>query len=420
MIVHQIFLKVSDKTLEDYPCYVEGMTKWKVFCEENGWEHKLWTEIPEDILDDDDRFVLENSKDRHPFIPIDYLRWIVLRHYGGMYVDLDVAPKPKFKEIMNNPIIIGCGDNVVSAKERKSHNNNVVKLPNHYYISLKDFCVNKFKEKLDIPIYKIWKIRFFLRSVSAGMLNDYLKTFMPPVPLFNDFADYFDDGMTSAWDTPALKNTLKNNLLNITIMKVDDCVRINGGKSKKCEGVVQSLMNTFALVRITKDKKGVAVFGDKPTKVKKDYIEVITPPPMEMPTESDLKQVDSFEPNKDIFELIDKKVNNNNNTLTSSVEEDSDHENSNPNELSKQGYMINENNVKQPLITIDDAMNLKEENWKMSTQLASMLAFQGEACKEVANLKWTIKDLQEQLNDSVRLDTIEDLKEDIKELLDNL
>jgi hypothetical protein len=199
-------------------------------------------------------------------------------------------------------------------------------------------------------------------------------------------------------------------------MKVDDCVRINGGKSKKCEGVVQSLMNTFALVRITKDKKGVAIFGDKPTKVKKDYIEVITPPPMEMPTESDLKQVDSFEPNKDIFELIDKKVNNN--TLTASVEEDSssDHENSNPNELSKQGYMVNENNVKQPLITIDDAMNLKEENWKMSTQLASMLAFQGEACKEVADLKWIIKDLQEQLDDSVRLEHIEELKNLINKL----
>jgi hypothetical protein len=207
----------------------------------------------------------------------------------------------------------------------------------------------------------------------------------------------------------AVKNTLKNKSLNITIMKVDDCVRINGGKSKKCEGEVQSLMNTFALVRITKDKKGVAVFGDKPTKVKKDYIEVITPPPMEMPTENDLKQVDSFEPNKDIFELIDKKLNDN--TLTASVEGDSssDHENSNPNELSKQGYMVNENNVKQPLITIDDAMNLKEENWKLNVQLESMMSFQGFASKEVSELKLIIKKQQEQLDDSVRKVDIEEL-----------
>jgi hypothetical protein len=211
-------------------------------------------------------------------------------------------------------------------------------------------------------------------------------------------------------------------------MKVDDCVRINGGKSKKCEGVVISLMTTFALVRITKDKKGVSVFGDKPTKVKKDYIEVVNPPPMEMPTENDLKVVDSFEPNKDIFETIDDSLKSNEGHLNwqedQGVDEaDSDHENSNPNELSQtkkvtiqDNYMINENNVKIPAITIDDAMNLKEENWKMKSQLDSMMKFQEEACKEVADLKWIIKDLQEQLDDSVRLEHIEELKNIINKL----
>jgi hypothetical protein len=220
--------------------------------------------------------------------------------------------------------------------------------------------------------------------------------------------------------------SFKNNLLNITIMKVDDCVKINGGKSKHCEGKIQSLMNTFALVRITKDKKGVAVFGDKATKVKKAYIEVISPPPLEMPTQADLKPVDNLDPNKDIFDLIDKKVVNYNNV--SFVEEeisDSDHENSNPNELSKQktkeelahkGYMVNENNVKQPIISIDDAYNLKEENWKLKTQLESMLSFQSVACEEVADLKWLIKDLKEQLDDSVRLDKVEELKDLINNL----
>jgi hypothetical protein len=216
-------------------------------------------------------------------------------------------------------------------------------------------------------------------------------------------------------------------------IKIDDCIRINGGKSKKCEGEVISLMNTFSLVRITKDKKGVPVFSEKPTKVKKIYIEVIEPPPMEMPTEGDLKPVDSFEPNKDIFETIDKVLLEN----KPKEDSDSDHENSNPNELSQQikkvtigeSYMINENNVKSPAITIDDAMNLKEENWKMKTQLESMLLFQGEACKgkdswqmilnaakEIGDLKWIIEDLQEQLDDSVRLEHIEELKNIINKL----
>jgi hypothetical protein len=226
--------------------------------------------------------------------------------------------------------------------------------------------------------------------------------------------------------------SFKNNLLNITIMsmKVDDCVKIKGGKSKRCEGTIQSLMNTFALVRITKDKKGVAIFGDKPTKVKKEYMEVIKPPPLEMPTQGDLKPVDSLNPVNDIFDLIDKKliggggVKEVKETITNVDDPESDHENSNPNELSQtkkvtiqENYMINENNVKSPAITMDDAMNLKEENWKLKTQLESMLAFQGEACKEVSDLKWLIKDLKEQLDDSVRLEHLEEVRNILNNIL---
>lgn len=203
-------------------------------------------------------------------------------------------------------------------------------------------------------------------------------------------------------------------------MKVDDSIRVNGGKSKKCEGTIVSVMKSFALVRISKDKKGVAVFSEIPTKVKKDYIEVISPPPMEMPTDNDLKYVDTLEPNKDIFETIDKAIVSNNisSVVACETEEDSisDHENSNPNELSKQGYMVNENNVKQPIITMDDAMNLKEENWKLKTQLESMISCQGDWVKLEADLLWTIKDLKEQLDDSVRKEYIEELKEIIGKL----
>ena len=78
------------------------------------------------------------------------------------------------------------------------------------------------------------------------------------------------------------------------MIKIDDNVRITGGKSNKCEGIVTSLKNVFVLVRITKDKKGVSVFGDKPIKVKKSYIDVIDPPPIEMPTQDDLVVIDKI------------------------------------------------------------------------------------------------------------------------------
>ena len=74
------------------------------------------------------------------------------------------------------------------------------------------------------------------------------------------------------------------------MLKIDDSVRIYGGKSKKCEGLITDLKNVFVMVRLTKDKKGQPLFVDKSIKVKKIYCEVIQPPPLEMPSFDDLVQ----------------------------------------------------------------------------------------------------------------------------------
>ena len=92
-------------------------------------------------------------------------------------------------------------------------------------------------------------------------------------------------------------------------LKIDDCVLINGGKSKGYEGVITGLNNVFIMVRFTKDKKHTPLFADVSKKVKRAYISVIEPPAIEMPKDTDLKHVDTFdEPNKDIFEMIDEKI----------------------------------------------------------------------------------------------------------------
>jgi len=187
-------------------------------------------------------------------------------------------------------------------------------------------------------------------------------------------------------------------------VKIDDSVKIIGGKSNKCEGIITSLKNVFVLVRITKDKMGKPVFGDKPIKVKKSYLDVIEPPPIEMPTQEDLVVVDtSNNQEKDIFETIDTAMKENKKvTITEVVEEIK--------EEPKPSFLINENNVKEPAPTIDDALNWKRDNQKLNLQLQSMLGFQTAACSEIADLKMTINELKEQLSDSVRLEKIEELK----------
>ena len=208
------------------------------------------------------------------------------------------------------------------------------------------------------------------------------------------------------------------------MIKIDDNVLITGGKSNKCEAVVCDLKNVFCLVRITKDKHGKSVFGDKAIKVKKTYLEVIEPPPIEMPTQEDLVVVD----NEDIFKTIDDALANpflNQNqdkkvTMKEEVEEiNSDTGEDNPNlvyeEDAKQladnkANLVNENNIYSPAPTIDDALNWKRDNQRLTLQLESMIGFQSAACAEIAELKMVVKELKEQLGDSVRLDKLEEIK----------
>ena len=203
-------------------------------------------------------------------------------------------------------------------------------------------------------------------------------------------------------------------------LKIDDNVRITGGKSNKCEAIVCDLKNVFCLVRITKDKHGKSVFGDKPIKVKKTYLEVIEPPPIEMPTQEDLVVVD----NPDIFKIIDENkspfLNQNQDIITSTIEEvHEDTGESNPNLVyqedakvlaEQKNVFINENNISCPAPTIDDALNWKRDNEKLNLQLQSMIGFQSAACAEIAELKMVIKELKEQLGDSIRLEKFQELK----------
>jgi len=201
MIIHQIFLKVSDKTLEDYPCYLEGIKIWKDFCKKHNWEYKLWTDIPKDILDEDDKFILDDSIDKEPFIKVDYLRYIILEKYGGMYVDLDVTPKDKFIEIMNDDLIIG----VWKSRNIKDHhkllvNNSVIKLSTEHSKLLRKYCIDEYKNKLKIDIYKTLNKRFLLQSVGSAMFRRFCKN-NNLVNSFNnnDFETYFTDNQTTAW-----------------------------------------------------------------------------------------------------------------------------------------------------------------------------------------------------------------------------
>tara|TARA_R110000851_G_C12843810_1_gene542058 strand:+ start:89 stop:700 length:612 start_codon:yes stop_codon:yes gene_type:complete len=197
-IIHQIFLKITDKTIDDFPCYREGISLWKEFCEDNDWEYRLHTEIDDSIMTEEEKKVIKLGTERYPFYKIDFYRLILLSKFGGMYVDLDVFPTKNFNQIKDNEIIIG--RSIDKGDNKFFVNNNILKLNQKLMNELKEYSILQTYEKLNIEVYKTWRIRFFLQTSSAQMLARFCK--MNKLNYFDNYDNYFIDHNTQAWDHP--------------------------------------------------------------------------------------------------------------------------------------------------------------------------------------------------------------------------
>lgn len=196
-IIHQVFLKVTDKTIEDYPIFVEGVKQWKEWCRVNGYRYKLWEKMPYEYLNEKDKHVLNEVTKRFYFAPVDFIRMPILEHYGGMYVDLDVFPTNELIKIIDNETIFGTG---LCPNGQIHINNNVMKCSKENARKMRLFCHQQFDEKMLIEVYKTWKIRFFLRTVGVSMVSKFVKKELnyQMIPL-DDFKLYFTDHVTRSW-----------------------------------------------------------------------------------------------------------------------------------------------------------------------------------------------------------------------------
>jgi len=389
MIIHQIFLKVSEKNLEDFPCYIEGIKMWKQWCLDNGYEYKLWTEIPYELLDDYDKDMLKDCVDRFTFSAIDFIRMPILENYGGMYVDLDVYPTDKLINIMDRENIFGTG----YTDKKTFITNNVMKCSKENARKMRMYSRECYEEKKQMKIYDTWVKRFFLRTTGASMVCNFCKKYLKYEMIPKDkFIECFTDHMTKVWS--ALEKQLKNItpvITNMSELKIDDCVKMKGGKCKGAEGVVINIMKLFASVRLTKDKKGNPVFSDKPNKVKREHIEVIPPTPLEMPSTDDLKVVDDLEPTKNLIDEIDAKLisESKSENIKTIVEE----------QPKLNATLVDEHGCSSELPTIDDAINLRDENQRLKLQIESLVSWQTHASAECAKHRKDYMDLKKKYDE---------------------
>ena len=216
-------------------------------------------------------------------------------------------------------------------------------------------------------------------------------------------------------NSPA-KALKKNNKITYKMMNIGDSVKINGGASKGCEGTITALKNVFAMVRLTKDKKGTPLFVDVSKKVKKCYIDIVEAPPIVMPSSDNLKHVDFVEEeevSESMFETIDSVLKNKELSHNMNCIEEVEDIWQGELEPEPEPPAVAEQpaSLEQPELTLDDYMNCKEDNEKLNYKIDSMMSFQVRACGEIADLKFADSKLRK------RIRTATTLKE-IKSILD--
>lgn len=197
-IVHMIFIQLSNKSLEDYG-YDKNIEIWRLWCDKNDFKLMIHNEETiNKISTEKDLEMLKLSRDegRHPFFAIDWGKYKVLNHYGGIYCDMDCVPKDNAIDYFDSDMVIGTyywrkwkyGSGLLYMKDKE------------LWREFLDISYDFYFEKSKIKVYDTWICRFLLQVAGPnGIFSKWCKS--KKIPIREDFNDYFIDYYTSAWKT---------------------------------------------------------------------------------------------------------------------------------------------------------------------------------------------------------------------------
>lgn len=217
MLVHQIFWSFGTKELNEIPDFRESTRKTKKYCEENGITYKMWNlESCEKLIDEHFPHYKELWNNfRYPIQKCDFIRYCILYHFGGIYLDCDVHPIREMKHLFDKDYFLVRWNNnylpynaIMGFKEGHP-----------LLLDIMNHCEESTKEKQKMEIYEKWKGRLVFQTTGHFMLQRVLKkNKIPARDLLNIVSVWntckntmvfppnnqgiFMDGNTSAWYSP--------------------------------------------------------------------------------------------------------------------------------------------------------------------------------------------------------------------------
>ena len=185
---HFIFIDVGLGSIEGFPLYQENLNIFK----------SLNPNIPVHLWNEEELDNLVMSSYKHlwtiwnsfpmPFYKIDFGRYLILKKYGGIYIDLDMeCLKPI--DLDKNYVNI-----FIDNKGNQSFNNNVIRFVNRdIYDKIIEFSINRL---FSCKMPTTWKKRRLLYTVGARM---YHKFCIDNKIEKTDVHDYFKDYQSKTW-----------------------------------------------------------------------------------------------------------------------------------------------------------------------------------------------------------------------------
>lgn len=178
--IHQIYFNWQDKELHEIKLFSKSIETAKQI--NSDFEHKLWTEDEcSDLVQNhypqyDDFY----HNLRYEIQKVDFIRFCILHHEGGIYMDLDMHCINNFSPLLHNKIILHSIRHI-----KPKHNEKVI---NDFMASMKGYkfweltmreCLRNYREKASKEIYDVWKGRFVLQTTGPKFLSRCIKKYMP-------------------------------------------------------------------------------------------------------------------------------------------------------------------------------------------------------------------------------------------------
>ena len=171
-LIHQVFWKFTEKDLHEIPSFQRCVSETKDFCQEHGYEYKMWglKECEELICDKYLHYVDLWNSFRYPIQKCDFIRYLILYEYGGWYVDCDAFPIQDLSSLSDKDEVFTTWDD---DKKRLPYNAVLASsVKNPLFLNIMITCERRTYEKQQMDIYDKWKGRLVFQTTGHHALAE--------------------------------------------------------------------------------------------------------------------------------------------------------------------------------------------------------------------------------------------------------